>query len=511
MRASTVLMSLLAGTAAAASEPTVTVYNGGFAVVRDHLAVNLAGGIATVRYPGASSHVEPGTALIALPAGIEVLEHTYRNDPVSASRLLRLFEGQVIDVEVLTGEGRRELRKARIVRAPAALHQDAWSRFGNRYAQQQQSLYFGGNDGANEVLLEIDGQLRFGLPGTPLFPALPADSDLRPTLEWQVRAAQAVQGPAEVSYLCDGMRWEAAYTLIAAAGDEDHVDLNGVISVENQSGTDFRGGRFKFVAGDVMKLDDEGNDMRNELKTRMCFAGAMDAVGAVTSVSARAAGKEFSDYHLYTMPDALDLRDRETKQLGFIDVHGVASRKRLVYDGLDLDWNNYRGWSPENIRTNREFATGMNPKVWIERLIENRTTNQLGKPLPAGVVRCYLKDSDGKPEFIGENRIDHTPDGERMHLYSGNAFDLTGERVQSDFACDGNQRTCDEGFRIVLRNHRQQPAEVTVVEHLYRGVNWAIRMPSTPFTKLDAHTIEFVVTVPANGELPVGYQAHYSW
>lgn len=491
-----------------AGEPAVTVYNGGFAVVRDQIDLALAPGVGTVRYPGASAHVEPGTALIAVPAGVAVLEHTYRNDPVSTSRLLQLFEGQTIDVEVTRGE-QRELRKARIVRAPAILHQNAWQRFGQAYAQRQQAMYWGGNQGANEVLLEIDGQLRFGLPGVPLFPALPPGTDLRPTLEWQVRVAAAVKGQAEISYLCGGMRWDAAYTVVAGADDEDHVDINGVITVDNESGTDFRNARLKFVAGDVMKLDPDGQNgayfgnMVSEMR-------AMDTI-SYAGVVARAEGKAFSDYHIYTMPDAVDLRDRETKQLGFLDVHGVASRKRLVYDGQNIDWNQYRGWSAANLRTQREFGTGWNPKVAVERLIENSEQNKLGKPLPAGVVRCYLKDADGRPEFIGENAIDHTPEAETLRIRTGNAFDLVGERVQTDFNFDSNRNFCDESFRIVVRNHRAEPAEVTVVEHFYRWLGWEIRNPTAPFTKRDARTIEFKLTVPAKGEQVVTYQVHYAW
>jgi hypothetical protein len=491
-----------------ASEPSVTVYNGGFAVVRDRIDLALGQGAGLIRYAGASAHVEPGTALIAVPEGVRVLEHTYRNDPVSVTRLLQLFEGKTIDIEVVLGD-RREIRKARIVRAPVTVHQEAWQRFGQAYAQRQQNLFWGAGSQGNEVLLEIDGQLRFGLPGTPIFPSLPAGTDLRPTLEWQVRAATPVQGQGEVSYLCDGMRWDAAYTLTAAADDEAHVDLNGLITVENQCGTDFSAARLKFVAGEVAKLGD-GQGGRAERD------GLMNAVGAAmdsrfANIESRAEGKAFSDFHLYTMPDPVDLRDRETKQLGFLDAAHVASSKRLIYDGLDVNWNQYQGWGPYQFRSQREFGTTFNPKVVVERVIENSAKNHLGKPLPAGVVRCYLKDADGKPEFIGESLIDHTPDGETLHLRTGNAFDLVGERVQTDFTIDENQHRVSETFRITLRNHRAQPAAVTVVEHLYRTVNWEIRSPSLPVTKRDSATIEVPLAVPAQGETTFTYVAAYSW
>lgn len=503
------LSLLVCSMALIASEPSVTVYNGGFAVVRDHLDLALDQGAGLISYPGASAHVEPGTAMVAVPEGVRVLEHTYRNDPVSATRLLQLFEGKTIDVEVLQGD-RREIRKARIVRAPVTVHQDAWQRFGQAYAQRQQNLFYNGRAQANEVLLEIDGQLRFGLPGTPIFPSLPAGTDLRPTLEWQVLTTTPVHGQGEISYLCDGMRWDAAYTLISGADDEGHVDLNGVISVENQCGTDFIKARLKFVAGDVAKISgDQNGDRRNSSES--CDLLSTLSSSKPTGVESRAEGKAFSDYHLYTMPDAVDLRDRETKQLGFIDVTHVASGKRLVYDGLQIDWSQYQGWNRNSFRNQRDFGTAFSPKVSVERLIENKAANQLGKPLPAGVVRCYLKDSDGRPEFIGESLIDHTPDGETMRLRTGNAFDIVGERIQTNYTIDESQHRLSESFRVTLHNHRAQPATVLIVEHLYRTMNWEIRLPSQPFTKRDSATIEVPVTVPAQGETTFTYIAGYSW
>ena len=500
---------LLSASLASASEPAVTVYNGGFAVVRDRIEVTLGSGPGRISYPGASAHVEPGTALIAVPAGIRVLEHTYRNDPVSTTRLLQLFEGQTIDIEAII-DGKREIRKARIVRAPVSVHQEAWQRFGRAYAQRQQTMLgWGGAMGGNEVLLDIDGQLRFGLPGTPLFPSLPASTDLRPTLEWQVVTTAPVNGPAEISYLCDGMRWDAAYTLVSAEGDEGHVDLNGMMSVENQSGTDYLGARLKVVAGDVAKLDEQGNDLRRDMDSR--FRGSDMMKEAVAAIEARAEGKAFSDYHLYTLPDPVDLRDRETKQLGFLDVRGITSQKRLVYDGLDMNWNMYRGWDPLNFRTNRDFGTTWNPKVAIERVIANEAANRLGKPLPAGVVRCYLKDRDGRPEFIGENHIDHTPEGEPLRIRTGNAFDVVGERIQTDFRYESDKRFVEESYRITLRNHRAEPTEVTIVEHFYRAATWTIPTSTVPFTKRDSRTIDLPVTVPGKGETTVTYQVRYTW
>ena len=132
-------------------------------------------------------------------------------------------------------------------------------------------------------------------------------------------------------------------------------------------------------------------------------------------------------------------------------------------------------------------------------------------PLPAGRLRFYRSDADGQLEFTGENDIDHTPKDEKVRIYTGNAFDLVGERRQTDFKVSNHQDWADESFEIKVRNHKKEPVEVCVVEHLYRWVNWEIKEKSSDYTKKDARTIEFRVTVPPDGEQTVTYLVHYSW
>jgi hypothetical protein len=114
-------------------------------------------------------------------------------------------------------------------------------------------------------------------------------------------------------------------------------------------------------------------------------------------------------------------------------------------------------------------------------------------------------------EFTGENMIDHTPADETIRLYTGNVFDAVGERKRTNFTVDHRGRNLDESFEIRLRNHKKEPMEVRVVEHLYRWTNWEIAKNSDPFTKLDSKTIEFRVQVPPDREKVVTYTAHYTW
>jgi hypothetical protein len=152
-----------------------------------------------------------------------------------------------------------------------------------------------------------------------------------------------------------------------------------------------------------------------------------------------------------------------------------------------------------------------NPKVWTMLEFVNSEANHLGMPLPAGRVRFYRRDRDGQLEFIGENQIDHTPKDERVRLYTGNAFDLAGERRQVTYTVDQGRALLDESFEIKLRNHKKEPATVRIVEHLYRWNTWTIATSSDAWRKIDSSTIEFEVTLAPDAEKTVTYLAHYTW
>ena len=220
--------------------------------------------------------------------------------------------------------------------------------------------------------------------------------------------------------------------------------------------------------------------------------------------------RSFDEYHLYTLERPSTLYDRETKQVEFVRASGVPSQRLYVYDGLNID-QNYRGYSLENIREMENFGIQSNPKVWTMVEFKNSKENHLGMPLPKGRVRFYRRDTDGQLEFTGENLIDHTPSDETIRLYTGNVFDAVGERKRTSYHIDRNAHTLDESFEIKLRNHKKEPMEIRVVEHLYRWTNWDIEKNSDPFNKLDSKTVEFRVKVPPDGEKVVAYTAHYSW
>jgi hypothetical protein len=484
-----------------AAQPSLTVYNQNFAVVRQELPLELKAGVNSIRVTDITMHVEPDSVILRDPTGkhpVQVLEQNYRADPISESLLLSLSEGKTIDF-LVQREGKQEVVPGKIIRSGYTPHNYmAMNRYGSQYYQAQMAYAQGGNE---QPIVEIEGKLRFGLPGTPMFPSLGDDSVLKPTLQWLLSSDQAGSLRAEFSYVTGGLTWEADYNIVAP-DKGDTVDLVGWVTMDNQSGKSFENARIKLMAGDVNKI--QPGPVSEIVAVNGGFGAGM--AGPVPAVTERT----FDEYHLYTLARATTLHDRETKQVEFIRASGVPTKRIYVYDGVKIDANRYNGWNWDNIRNDYSYGTESNPKIWVMREFVNSETNHLGMPLPKGRVRFYRRD-DSQIEFTGENVIDHTPRDETVRVYTGNAFDLAGERRRTDYKIDTDKHTIDESFEIKVRNHKKESVDVRVVEHLYRSLTWDIPAKSSAYRKIDSRTIEFPVTLAADGERTIAYTAHYTW
>ena len=216
--------------------------------------------------------------------------------------------------------------------------------------------------------------------------------------------------------------------------------------------------------------------------------------------------KAFDEFHLYSLARPTTLLDRETKQVEFVRATDVKAPAIYVYDGAESGYRFYGG-----LNNDRGYGTQGNKKVRVMREFVNAETNHLGIALPKGKLRFYRRDADGQMEFVGEDMIDHTPRNETIRVTTGNAFDLVGERKQTNFRVDTGDKWLDESFEIKLRNRKQEPVEFRVVEHLYRWNNWEITAKSDDFKKTDSQTIEFRVPVKPDEERTLTYTVHYSW
>ena len=473
-----------------ASQPSLTIYNQDFAVVRQEIPLDLKSGENQLNVNEITMHLEPDSVILRDPTGkhvVNVLEQNYRADPVSQFSLLSLYEGRTIDFELPD----HTTVKGKVIRS-GYVRPDYFNM--NGYGQSQ--------PGQEETIVEIGGRLQFGLPGTPIFPDLTADTILKPRLEWVLATDKAGKFPAEFSYVTGGMSWQADYNILAPEKG-DVVDIVGWVTMDNRTGKTFENARIKLMAGDVNKIQPG--------QVRMMSRNVISAGMAGGVFNPPVTEKAFDEYHLYTLERTTTLRDRETKQVEFIHAAGVTTRQLYIYDGVKIDPNRYNGWGWENIRNDHSYGTESNAKIWVMREFRNSEANHLGMPLPKGRVRFYRHSDDGQIEFTGENVIDHTPRDETVRIYTGNAFDLAGERRRTNYIVDLGKNTATESFEIKVRNHKKEPAEVRVVEHLYRALNWDIASSSAEYKKTDSNTIEFPVTIAPDEEKTITYTTHYTW
>ncbi len=459
------LLLLAAASVSFAADPALTIYNGGYAVVRETLPIDLKSGVNQVSFAGATAQVESDSVILRDVAGkadFQILEQSYRNDPVSQAMLMSLFEGKTLEFN------RRETNK------PDRMIMGKVVRSG---------FVPGGN--FVEPIIEVDGKLQFSLPGEPVFPSLGSDNVLKPTLNWKLNSASSGKIAAEVAYLSRGFTWEASYNLVATE-KSDILDVVGWVTMNNQSGMTFNEAKIKLMAGDVNRVEPE----YQRAARGMAFAAAsMDAVKVVTE-------KSFDEFHLYTLGNPATLRDKETKQVEFVRATGVKAERIYVFEGAQ--------------HYNRRGVSSVG-KVQVYREFKNSEANKLGIALPKGKVRFYSQDGDRQLEFVGENQIDHTPKDETIRVLTGNSFDLTGEHRMTNNTEDGSNRVATQTFEVKVRNHKKEPVEIRVLEHATHGGNWTLTAQSQPHEKKDATSFEFRVPLKPDEEKVITYTIRYTW
>lgn len=461
----------------AVAQPALTIYNQGFAVVRERVPLDLKPGENAVTFVGATAQLEADSVVLRDPAGriaLRVLEQSYRADAMSQGALLALNEGKELAFLVRDQNGKESTVQGKVIRS-------------------------GYNPGGAPLapIVEVEGKLRFSLPGEPLFPALAGDGILKPTLAWKLAVPQAAKFEAELGYITAGMSWDAAYNLVAPEKG-DLLDIVGWVTVNNQSGKVFDAAAVKLMAGDVSKLQPKApmSGARGDMVRLQAF-----------EMSAAVSEKAFDEFHLYTLPRAVSLRDRETKQVEFMRASGVKAPVVYVYDGAAM-FGVFYG----NMNRDPNYGTQGNKKVWVMREFTNSEENKLGLPLPKGRLRFYRRDdADGRIEFTGESELDHTARNELIRVKTGDAFDVVGERIRTDFQGQNRQDYAEESFEIKLRNRKAEPISVRVVEHLYRWTNWRIVQQSDEFAKKDAQTIEFTIPLKPDEQRSVTYRVRYDW
>ncbi len=440
----------------------VTVYNSDIALVRDVRELQLPQGTFDLRFMDIAATVNPATVhfrSLTEPTRVSVLEQNYEYDLLEPDKLLRKYVGR--DVTLVrrrseNGQTREEDVKARLLSYN------------------------------NAPVWQIGNEIVTGLSADHIkFPELPGNLYTHPTLIWTLANAGAAHHRVEASYLASKLSWNADYVLIVAR-DDKAADLDGWVTLANGSGASFRNAKLQLVAGDL-------NRVRGVLSKAMNY----DARSAPAAADERMAQESFSDYHLYTLGRKTTINNNETKQVSMLTGAGVPIRKRYVVDGQAFYYRN--GQHP---------GSPIKDVVQVYYQFRNEERGGLGMPMPAGVVRVYQADSKGGTQFVGEDRISHTPKDEELNLKIGNAFDVTCERNQIDFEKIASN-VYEFEYEITLRNHKAAPITVDVNEPI--GGAWKMVRSSHEWKKSAAWAAAFAVPVAPDGTVVLKYRVRVTY
>ncbi len=448
----------------------------GFGVVKEVRNVDLQAGENELRFTDVAQFIDPTTVSftdLTDPDGTAVLEQNFEFDLVNTQKLYEKYVDREVGLEATTADGHVNVVTGKVLAASGGMF----------ILQTPEGLEF----------LQ-HGSSRIKLPPLPLDGLV-----TKPTLVWKVRSSQGGQHRIRTTYQTDGITWRSDYNLTLNPEDTQ-ADLGAWVTLMNLSGSAYRDARLKLIAGDVQRI--RADDGKLGRMRGMMAAAPMAEEGFVE--------KAFFEYHLYTLPRRTDILSNTTQQITlFPTARGVNVEKVLVYYGLPqaIHWYGYG-----NPQLDRNLGNQSNPKVDVYVSFKNEKDNSLGIPLPAGKVRVYKRDdADGTLEFVGEDLIDHTAKDEKVLIKLGQAFDVVGERTQTQFDPDTGRKTAIESFRIQVRNHKEAEQKVIIKENLFRWATWEITKSSDEFEKIDARTIHFTVTVPPNGEKNVTYTVRYTW
>ncbi len=466
----------------------LTVYNSNMALIREERPITFVKGLNRIIVPDIPATID-GTSLhfasLTDPTSVRILEQNYQYDLVHQAKLLEKYIGKDIEFIRLDEATKKEYT------VKAKLLATGW---------QPQPQYGGGQSYvySGQMIIEIGGKVEIAPPGRIELPSLSEGLILKPQLEWLVNSSRDGQQRTEISYIANGVTWDCDYVALLDAKDTK-LDLTGWVTLTNNSGTTFKDAGLKLVAGDVNRVQPPSSGLMSKM--------AMQAEADMAAP--QFAQKELFEYKLYSLQRHTDLANAETKQIELTSGHGISSKKIFIYDGMADNWRMYYGNAA--YRTQESFGQQSNKKIGVFVTFRNDDKSGLGIPLPKGKVRVYKKDDDGKEQFIGEDEIDHTPKDEEVKLYLGNAFDIVGERKQTNFRTVVSGHIIEESFEIKLRNHKTEPVEVQVYEHPWRWSEWDIVKQNSDWTKVDQTTIRFSVKLAKDQEKTVSYTIRYVW
>lgn len=438
------------------TDVAVTVYNNNLALVRDKRKMSLPSGEIELKFGDVAAQIRPETVSLRslTEAGsLAILEQNYAYDLMSPAKLMEKYVGKKVKLVNFSNEIGFTEKEAELLSV---------------------------NDGN---IFKVGEEIYLGHPGNIVLPQIPENLIAKPSLIWLLQNARA-DHEVEVTYLTGGIEWKADY-VVSLDKAEKKLHIEGWVTLNNQSGAQFTNAQLKVVAGEV-----------NVVQPPPPPAPMLAKRGIAMAEAAMPMREEaFAEYHLYTLPRRTTIKQNESKQVSLLTASDVGVEKIYEFRGNE-------GFYSQPMPPMKE------QKVGVFLKFANKKENQLGMPLPAGIMRVYQEDSDGMQQFAGEDSIKHTPKDEDVRLRLGNAFDVVGERTQTDF-----QRISDNvfecSFEIKIRNHKETDISVDIVEPMTS--DWTILDKSHEFVKKDARTAIFTVPVPKDGETVVTYRVRVKY
>ena len=442
----------------------LTVYNGGFALVKDTRTVTLLKGANSIEVADVAAQIDPTSILfksLTAPNSVAILEQNYQYDLISPNSILKKMVGERV-----------------------------W------FNNTESGILLNPPDNGGLVIRKDDGKLVMNV-AVEAVDKLPEGLKATPTLNWLLASDKAGAQESEISYITNGIGWKADYVALVNKNDTA-LDLTGWVTLNNNSGATYKDAKLTLMAGDVRRVQPE----------RMLGFGGGREDYAAKAAEPQFQEKSFFEYHMYTMARPTTISQNETKQLSLLNADSAPVKKEMIYDARG-DW--FRSWwypGRGEYDPGSGYDTSNYHKVNVVLVLTNSKENHMGMPLPKGRIRVYKLDDQGSQQFIGEDLIDHTPKDEKIRLYVGDAFDVVGDYKRTNYRKIDN-RTAEESFEAVIRNHKDKAVDVKVVDHVWS--DWTVTEKSHDYTKKDAGTIEFPVSVPANGEVKLTYTIRVKW
>ncbi|MBO9707802.1 MAG: DUF4139 domain-containing protein [Caulobacter sp.] len=444
--------------AARASDPapglSVTIYNDNLALVQDVRRIDVAGGRQSLEFKDVSASIRPETVSLSAP-GVSVVEQNFDYDLLTPSKLMEKAVGrQVKIVRTNPGDGKETTETATVLAA---------------------------NGG---VVLKIGDRIEVlrddGVPTRVIFDKVPETLRARPTLSVKVEADKPGPRLVTLSYLTTNLSWQADYVALFDEA-KGAMDLQGWITLGNTTGTPFENAQTQLVAGQVNTLS-AGGGYRPQRRSAMQSAG---------TESGEDDAERVADYYVYPLPERTTISSNQNKQVGFLSAQGVAAAK--AYEVREYGFASQA--SPRSANVAIQFS--------------NAKLAGLGRQLPAGTMRIYMRDRNGDPKFVGENRIDHTPAGSELSIKTGDAFDVTSQATLVSDEKISKTRS-RYAMKYLLRNARAQPVTVELRQGGL-GRDGKVKDESLASRRIDASTLGWSVPVPANGETELTFTVETGW